>query len=45
MRMYSFLRRLIDVPIALGALVALAVAWQMRAKQADQERRPDADVR
>lgn len=45
MRMYSFLRRLIDVPIALAALVALAIVWRLRASQTERERRPDAGVR
>jgi hypothetical protein len=45
MRMYSFLRRLVDVPIALAALAALAVVWWIRADRAERERRPDAGVR
>jgi hypothetical protein len=45
MRMYTFLRRLLDVPIALAALAALTIAWRMRANRAEQERRPHAGVR
>jgi hypothetical protein len=45
MRMYSFLRRLVDVPIALVALAAFGVVWRIRANRAEQERRPDAGVR
>lgn len=45
MHIYSFLRRLLDVPIALAAVVALAIVWWMRANRTEQEQRPHAGVR
>jgi hypothetical protein len=45
MRRYSFLRRLVDVPIALGAVAALAIGWWIRANRAEQERRPNVSLR
>ena len=44
-RVHSFVRRCLDVPIALAALAALAVVWWMRASRAERDGRPPTNGR
>jgi hypothetical protein len=43
--MRKVFRRLVEVPVALGAVAALVVVWWMQANRAEQERRPHAGIR